>query len=339
MHPDPKRIAPVILILAIAVGAWWLFFGRVPAQTTDIKASGTIEAVEVVVAPEVAGRVTAVNAAEGDTVTARSPLVTLDDSLLRAQQTQAQAAFDAAANAALAAAANADLLKAGPTAEQLAVAQTGIDRAQIAVDALQQTYDDLSDTAKDTANGKSIQQQLDTAIATVANAQAQYDVVKAGANPKQIEAALAQSKAAESQAAAAKAALAVLDVQLGRLTIAAPADGTVLARAVEPGEVVSPGSSLLVIADLSRLHITVYVPENIYGSIGLGQAATVTVDSYPGETFTAKVQRIANAAEFTPRNVQTASGRKTTVFAITLTLDNPGGKLKPGMPADVVFGK
>ncbi len=44
---------------------------------------------------------------------------------------------------------------------------------------------------------------------------------------------------------------------------------------------------------------------------------------------------IADQAEFTPRNVQTADGRKSTVFAITLELAPSGGKLKPGMPADV----
>jgi HlyD family secretion protein len=49
------------------------------------------------------------------------------------------------------------------------------------------------------------------------------------------------------------------------------------------------------------------------------------------------VSRIADKAEFTPRNVQTEEGRSTTVFAVELALSNPGGLLKPGMPADVTF--
>jgi membrane fusion protein YbhG len=49
------------------------------------------------------------------------------------------------------------------------------------------------------------------------------------------------------------------------------------------------------------------------------------------------VKRIADQAEFTPRNVQTAEGRATTVFAVRLDVTNPDGKLKPGMPADVIF--
>ena len=82
-----------------------------------------------------------------------------------------------------------------------------------------------------------------------------------------------------------------------------------------------------------------YVPENRYGTILLGQSARVNVDSFPGETFDARVIRIADQAEFTPRNVQTEQGRSTTVFAVDLAVSNPQGKLKPGMPADVYFNQ
>ena len=64
----------------------------------------------------------------------------------------------------------------------------------------------------------------------------------------------------------------------------------------------------------------------------------LTVDFFPGEIFTATVVYIADQAEFTPRNVQTSEGRRSTVFAVELSLRNDAGKLKPGMPADVQFG-
>jgi multidrug efflux pump subunit AcrA (membrane-fusion protein) len=111
----------------------------------------------------------------------------------------------------------------------------------------------------------------------------------------------------------------------------------VLYRAVEPGEVVAPAANLLTIADLTDLTLTVYVPEDRYGRISLGQTYPVTVDSFPGETFTGTVTYIADKAEFTPRNVQTTDSRKTTVFAIRLDLADGSGRLKPGMPADVQF--
>lgn len=356
MHPNPRRVIPlVLLVIAGGAAAWWYFGGgnAAAADNSSLTASGTIEAWEIRISPELGGRVQTVAVAEGDRVDAGATLVTLDAAVLTAQRAQAEAALKAAQAAAEAAAgardaalANLALLQAGPSAEQLAVAQTMVDRAQIAVDALQETYADLTEVARETANGKNIKQQLDTAIATLANAQAQYDLTRAGARAEQIEAAQAQARAAEAQARAAQAqvesaqaALNLLDVQLSKLTLVAPTGGVVLSRAIEPGEFAAPGATLLVLGDLDSLTITVYVPEDRYGRIRLGQAAQVTVDSFPGETFPATVAHIADRAEFTPRNVQTAEGRKSTVFAIRLAIENSGEKLKPGMPADVDFGK
>jgi multidrug resistance efflux pump len=131
--------------------------------------------------------------------------------------------------------------------------------------------------------------------------------------------------------------LDVVEIQIEDLTVTAPADGVVLARSVEVGELVQPGVTVLTIGQLSDVTITVYVSEDQYGQIGLGQSAEVSVDSFPDEIFDATVTRIANQAEYTPRNVQTEEDRRTTVFAIELSVEGAGGMLKPGMPADVTF--
>jgi HlyD family secretion protein len=139
--------------------------------------------------------------------------------------------------------------------------------------------------------------------------------------------------------AAAQANLGVTDEQLARMTIDSPMDGTILSRAVEPGEVALPGGTLLVLGDLGHLTVTVYLPEDQYGTVKVGQAARVAVDSFPGRAFAGTVQCIADKGEFTPRNVQTPAGRRAVVFAIKVAVENPEGELKPGMPADVTFGK
>ncbi len=175
------------------------------------------------------------------------------------------------------------------------------------------------------------------AQAQQAQAEAQLAQVKSGARPEQLAAAQAQIEVAQAQAGAAAAAIDVLKVQVDRLTLKAPLTGVVLKRSIEPGEVVLPGASLIQIGDMTNLYIVVYVAENRYGEVKLGQTAQVKVDSFPGETFTGTVAHIADQAEFTPRNVQTAEGRATTVFAVRLDVTNTDGKLKPGMPADVVF--
>jgi len=113
--------------------------------------------------------------------------------------------------------------------------------------------------------------------------------------------------------------------------------GVVMTRNVEPGELVQPGLTALTIGQLDELTVTVYIPENRYGQLSLGDEATVTVDSFPNETFAATVVRIADQAEFTPRNVQTSEERQTTVYAVEFAVTDKAVPLKPGMPADVRF--
>jgi HlyD family secretion protein len=339
MHPNPRRIAPfVIILLLLAFFAWYLV-SRASANTTTLSTSGTIEASQVHISPEIGGRVTSVNFKEGDQVKAGDVLVELDASVLTAQRAQAAAGLAAAKANASAAQANLALLRAGPSTEQLAVPQKGIDQAQLAVDQANSTYNDLPAAAVDSPNAKTLQQAIARAKAALASAQAQYDLLKAGARPEQVSAAQAAADAAQGQAQAAQAALDVLDAQLSKLTLKSPLTGVVLTRSIEPGEFSAPGGVLLVIGQLDALTVTVYVPEDRYGQITLGQIYPVTVDSFPSETFQAKVIHIADQAEFTPRNVQSSQNRKTTVFAIRLAIDSSGGKLKPGMPVDLTFSK
>ncbi|MBI3161670.1 MAG: efflux RND transporter periplasmic adaptor subunit [Chloroflexi bacterium] len=146
--------------------------------------------------------------------------------------------------------------------------------------------------------------------------------------------ALNQARTAVEQA---QASLDYIDTQIAKLEVHALMDGIILTRNVEPGEFVQPGAIAFTMADLGAITITVYVPEDIYGQINLGQKAEVHADSFPSLTFTATVIHISDQAEFTPRNVQTVEGRSSTFYAIKLQVNNPEGKLKIGMPADVVF--
>jgi HlyD family secretion protein len=172
--------------------------------------------------------------------------------------------------------------------------------------------------------------ELRAAQARLERAQAQLAVAMADTTQQQLD-------QAQAGVDSARAALEVILSQIDKLELAAPSDGVVLYRAVDPGDVVMPGAPAITLGRLQALTITVYIPENQYGQIRLGQGAAVTVDSFPGTRFEAHVTRIADQAEFTPRNVQTPEGRQTTVFAVDLSVVDGSGRLKPGMPADVVF--
>jgi HlyD family secretion protein len=384
----PATIVRVVLILAIvSAAAYWFLAVRQSDANGRLTASGTIEAQEVIIAPEQGGRVADVSVDVGEDVTAGQALVRLDTSLLEGQLAQAQAQLAAAQ-------ANYDMLAAGPTAAQTKAGETAAARAQAQLDAvneqqataegqlsdIEEQVDDLTtqiaeatavlqeaqatlqatnspEVAAQVAQAQgalaglnaqlAMAQQLQTAVtnqiqllngqitmaeAGVDAAQAQLDLLLAGARPEQLAAAQAQVDAVQATAN-------LLQTQIERQTLTAPIDSVVLVRTIEPGEVAAPGATLLVVGQLSDLTITVYVPEDRYGQIDVGQTAVIRVDSFPDETFTGTVQRIADQAEFTPRNVQTAAGRASTVFAIELAVQDAAGKLKPGMPADVDFGE
>ncbi|MBC7260541.1 MAG: efflux RND transporter periplasmic adaptor subunit, partial [Chloroflexi bacterium] len=170
------------------------------------------------------------------------------------------------------------------------------------------------------------------AQAAVELAQAQLDAYEAGATEEQLAAARARVEQAQ-------AALDALLTQRSEIVIRAPSSGVVLSRAVHIGEVVAPGGKILGLADLAQVKLTVYVTENRLGEVALNQKVTVRVDAYPGRTFEGRVVRIADQAQFTPRNVATKEERVNTVYAVEISLPNEEGLLKPGMAADAMFGE
>jgi HlyD family secretion protein len=144
-------------------------------------------------------------------------------------------------------------------------------------------------------------------------------------------------EAAESELNRASAARAVADISYNEANIKAPISGTILTKAVEIGDLLSPYSTVVTMADLSKLEMMLYVSEAKYGRIRLGDEVDVAVDSFPREKFGGKVIYISGKAEFTPKNIQTKEERVTQVFGIKINIPNPELKLKPGMPADAVI--
>jgi HlyD family secretion protein len=449
MKEKLRRIVPVVVILVLAGAALaWYFIARSGSQTNSaITASGTVEAVEVIISPEISGRVTDVFVAQGESVTAGQALIKLDGTLLQSQKKSAQAglgtaqagldsaraaletartqyqqvletarlAESPARSAALGSSQPSDFelpnwyftkeeqitameaeveaahkaleterekLKtllndpdyagilaaeqrlaqaraayltaqdalnkakaAGADRELIDAAQAQFDAAKQELDDAQQAYDELLKTdqgktllearARVRAAEERYYAALDR-LARLHTGEDSYAVKLAAAAVQQAEAAVTQAEKAVSQA---QAQLDTLDTQIGKLTVFAPADGTVIERDIEPGEMAIAGSTALVIGQLDTLTITVYIPEDRYGEIRLGETVEITVDSFPGRTFAGSVTRIADRAQFTPRNVQTEEGRRTMVFAVEITVSNPGPELKPGMPADVAFEK
>ena len=222
-------------------------------------------------------------------------------------------------------------------------AQVVLDEAEINLEDAERDYNDALTTegATDVMEARAdvvvAQEAYDVAVDNLRALQTGVDSPQVQAAAKVVEQTQAALEQAKTNVAAAQSRLNTIDTQLKKISILAPMDGVLLTRNVEPGEFVQPGAAAFAMANLDDLTITVYVPEDQYGNISIGQKATVTVDSFPGESFDAEVVHIADQAEFTPRNVQTVEGRSSTVYAIKLKVTDSDGKLKIGMPADVTF--
>jgi HlyD family secretion protein len=213
-------------------------------------------------------------------------------------------------------------------------AWVNLNQAGVARDAAQQSLNDLlamrnnpQQTQVEVSQTGAAYQQ---AVAGVEVAKAGLDKVRAGASQEQIE-------VARSGVEQARAALDALQVQRQKYTLRAPITGLVTEQVAHEGEMTLPGKTLLTLANLDTVDLTIYIPEIDVSKVFLSQQVAVAVDAFPAETFTGQVVWISNQAEFTPKNIQTQEERVNTVFAVKARISNPDHKLKPGMPADAAL--
>ncbi len=323
----------VLAALVISAGC------RHEEQAGPPRASGYVEATDVKVASKVPGRVAEVRVVEGARVATNQVLVTLqttetDLAITRAQAERAQAQ------------AQLRLLQAGTRSEDIQQAEAQVAAAtsdKRAADAeLATAREDEARFEQLLRNRAGSQKQRDDAVGRreLADARARaaedrtraatatLSRLKAGARPEEIDAARARVAGVDAQ-------IATLDHDRGEATVVAPTEGVVTSRLVEPGELVAVGTPLIVVVDLDHAWADAYVEEPLVPALRIDQAATVITDA--GDRLAGRIAFISPQAEFTPRNVQTASERAKLVYRVKVTVDNRQGVLKPGMPVEVEF--
>lgn len=122
----------------------------------------------------------------------------------------------------------------------------------------------------------------------------------------------------------AEADLALIRARLQKTRIVAPFAGIVGARKVSPGAFVRAGSPITELAQIDRLRINFSAPERYYSSLQRGAEVKVSTTAYPGYELTGRVDVIEPVVD--------QATRRTKIVA---RIDNPGGKFRPGMSANV----
>jgi HlyD family secretion protein len=295
-------IVPPLLLMLLAAASYALFvyLSPVPLPEGFLYGNGHIEGTEVRVASEVTGRILDSRLVEGKSIVPGDLLVRVDDSDLRIQLRQGQAE-------------KADL-------EQLLASE------EAQRDALQHH---LSTAQADLARYRSLRetgvatpQRLDQAENTFHDAQRQATALEG------------QISTTRTLLDAVRQRIDLAQSQIGKTEIKAPIDGVVLVKAIEPGEFATPGKPVAVLVDLKKLELKVFIPEADIGKIKLGAAARVRTSAFPDRLYEARVSRVDQQAQFTPRDIHMPEERVRMVFGVTLELANPTGELKPGVPAD-----
>ena len=323
-----NRIRSLVLVLAAVAAGIWYLRGAEDDSASELRASGTVEATDADLGFQSAGRVLDIRVAEGTKVEEGSELARLDAQELDATLAAAQAQL-AAAEARL------EELSRGARPQELATAEAAarsaarqadeaareLERAQILHDGGAISRQDLDQAETRVELARATRDQAEQALA----------LVREGPRAEQVAVQRALVEQAEANVARVSAALA-------NTVIHAPFPGIVTVRHREPGEAVAPGMPVLTVLDPEDRWVRIYVPGDEIGRVRLGMAAEIVSDTYPGRAYTGEVVFIADEAEFTPRNVQTAEDRTRLVYAVRVRITrDPEFVLKPGIPADVTL--
>lgn len=322
-----KRLIPVVILLAVAIAAGVYYYPRLvakPAPITQIVVSGNIEAHESLVGFKVPGRIVELPVEEGRQVEQGALLARLEDADLKQRVRMDEAGVRVRES-------NLALIMAGTREQEVKATQQSVIDAQ--ADLEQKKLDSeraqrLFDKDEVTAQERDLAATaLKRAQAIFHAAQQRYSEAQEGARKEDI--AVAQANLNQ-----AGADLGMSQVNLGYAVLRAPSSGVVTVRQAELGEVVSPGSPVVTIADLDHIWLRAYIAETDLGRIHWGQDAAITSDTYPGKQYHGRISFISSAAEFTPKSVETYKERVTLVFRIKIDVDNSNHELKPGMPAE-----
>lgn len=279
-------MAVVVAVFALAAIGWF-FWDQNTGGLPDGFASGNgrLEADQIDISSKIPGRIAEIRASEGQLVQAGDVLAVMDTRELEAQLARVRA----------------DTARAASQVEEVR-AMIELRRAERAL--AEDEFNRASQLAERGVNSQSVADQKKTRLATSEAA---------------LNAALAQLNTAERGVEAANALVAQYETQVADATLVAPVLGRVLYRLAQPGEVLGGGGKVITLLDLSQVYMELFLPADQAMRTGLGAEARIRLDSIPF-AIPAYVSFVSPEAQFTPRQVETASEREKLMFRVKVRL-------------------
>lgn len=321
-----KRLLFGIAVLLLAGGGyvWW----QHQQAADELVLSGNVDIREVNLSFRVGGRLQQLQVDEGAQIKAGQVLGRLDDA------PQRNAVADAAA-ALAALQARQSLMHQGYRSEDVAQARAALDARQAVLTDARAAWQRQQELA---GSGAAAVKALDAARSAHDQAQAQYQAAQQqyqalskGYRPQEVAEVDANVQRAQAQLAAAR-------LQLADTVLAAPADGIILTRAVEPGSMLAAGSTVLTLSLSKPVWVRAYVAEPQLGQAQPGRKVWIYRDGR-SQPYAAVVGFVSPTAEFTPKNVETADLRTAQVYRLRLIVSQPDAALRQGMPVTVKLAR
>ncbi len=317
------------------------------ARRVEPDAYGNVEATDVVVSAEAAGRLVRSSVVEGAALAAGASVGAIDAAQATLERDQAVAQRGATASridevrrqaAALGAQQGVVAAQRDAARAQRAALVTQFEIARRAHERTKRLFAEQAATSQQLDQTEREYRVLEDQI------KAQDEQIHAherqmAAVGDQVLATRAQEKTVREQLASADAQVGQAGERIRKTEVRNPIAGTVLTTYAKEGEIVQAGQPLYRIADLKTVDVRAYVTEPQLSAIRIGQEAVVSFDAARADrrSVPGTITWIASQAEFTPTPIQTRDERADMVYAIKIRVPNDGGALKIGMPADVQF--
>jgi HlyD family secretion protein len=342
-----KKVIILTLVVLTALAVLMVLYAQKGKRSDTIQTTGIVEGIEVNLSSKVSGRISEICCKEGDRVEKGQVAIKLESDDLKASVEQARAGVEQAKAAVMVAGASIENAKAGvQNAEaEIRTSEADVEKARAVMDEAKSKLDRATSLYKEelisTDSFEIAKTNYDTSVASSVSFKA-----KLSASYAKRDAALAQLNSSVSQLNSAKANLKVSEAnlsyhlsKLGDTIITTPVSGTVIFKAMEKGETVSPGVIVITIVDTDNLYVRVDVEETLIGSVALGGEAFITAEGIPKKVFKGRVSEIGRYAEFATQRDVTRGRQDIKTFRIKIRVADSQGVLKPGMTVEVKIPK
>jgi HlyD family secretion protein len=339
----------VVLLSIVFLIALTIYLLTTP-RGNDIPLTGFVDGNEVIVSPQITGRLIKLTVDEGSEVKQGELIAELDPAELQADLAAAKANVAMLTSSVDEAQRNVTLTNEQTDAslnQANAVATSTDAQVEQAKASLRRDQLDLARMKMLADKGEVSAQDLDHAETSVqmdeANVKALEDNVKAQqaaqseaqANRKQVDIRKSALTTTLAQVEQARATEAQVATQLGYTKIYAPIDGIVSVRVAKQGEVVAQGSPIVVVVDVDHLWVRADVEESYIDTIQFGQTMRIRLPS--GDILEGKVFYKGVENDFATQRDVSRTKRDIKTFAIKLSVPNPGRRLFTGMTATVLM--